>query len=209
MYEVQLKSKGVMQIGFCSDQCKFTQDTGVGDTRFSYGLDGSKQRLWHVYTKKYGPFWRSGDIFGICLDLDNRKIEYYRNGVSLGVAFSDIDKGLALYPAVSLAFNDGLTANFGGSPFRYPVPGYKPLQDPPTKLLRQADILLEYLVNIARHLSSSKSESIPSTSSQISNTSLYLLIASLLIERAIPFLTNSYVVEEKVLKIVKSLCVLK
>lgn len=33
MYEVQLKSKGVMQIGFCSSQCKFTQDTGVGDTK--------------------------------------------------------------------------------------------------------------------------------------------------------------------------------
>lgn len=128
MYEVQLKSKGVMQIGFCSDQCKFTQDTGVGDTRYSYGLDGSKQRLWHVYTKKYGPFWRSGDIFGVCLDLDERKIEYYRNGVSLGEAFRDIDKGLALYPAVSLAFNDGLTANFGGSPFRYFIVIYQTYQ---------------------------------------------------------------------------------
>jgi hypothetical protein len=38
MYEVQLKSKGVMQIGFCSSKCKFTQDTGVGDTKYSYGL---------------------------------------------------------------------------------------------------------------------------------------------------------------------------
>lgn len=47
-YEVQLKSKGVMQIGFCSAQCRFTQDTGVGDTKYSYGLDGSKKRLWHV-----------------------------------------------------------------------------------------------------------------------------------------------------------------
>lgn len=37
-YEVQLKSKGVMQIGGCSSTCKFTQDTGVGDTKYSYGL---------------------------------------------------------------------------------------------------------------------------------------------------------------------------
>lgn len=72
MYEVQLKSKGVMQIGFCSLQCRFTQDTGVGDTKNSYGLDGSKKRLWHVYTKNYGPYWRSGDIFGVC----NYKIYY-------------------------------------------------------------------------------------------------------------------------------------
>lgn len=41
-----------MQIGWCSAKCKFTQDTGVGDTRNSYGLDGSKQRLWHVQTRK-------------------------------------------------------------------------------------------------------------------------------------------------------------
>lgn len=52
MYEVQLRSKGVMQIGWCSAKCQFTQDTGVGDTKFSYGLDGSKQRVWHVYTQK-------------------------------------------------------------------------------------------------------------------------------------------------------------
>lgn len=208
MYEVQLKSKGVMQIGFCSSECKFSADSGVGDTRYSYGLDGSKQRLWHVYTKKYGNFWRSGDIFGICLDQDEGRIEYHRNGVNLGEAFKDIEKGLALYPAVSLAFNDGLTANFGGSPFRYPVNGYRPLQDPPKKLLAQADILLEYIVNIARHLSSSKNESVTS-STGLSSTSLYLLVASLLIERAVPILTNSYTVEEKVLKILKSLCVLK
>lgn len=81
MYEVQLKSKGVMQIGFCSAKCQFTQDTGVGDTKYSYGLDGSKKRLWHVYTKNYGPYWRSGDIFGVCLDMDKGTIEFYRKQI--------------------------------------------------------------------------------------------------------------------------------
>lgn len=52
MYEVQLRSKGIMQIGWCSAKCKFTDDTGIGDTPNSYGLDGSKQRLWNVKTKK-------------------------------------------------------------------------------------------------------------------------------------------------------------
>lgn len=53
MYEVQLRSKGIMQIGWCSAKCKFTDDTGIGDTPNSYGLDGSKQRLWNVKTRKY------------------------------------------------------------------------------------------------------------------------------------------------------------
>lgn len=213
MYEVQLKSKGVMQIGFCSSQCQFTQDTGVGDTKNSYGLDGSKKRLWHVYTKNYGPYWRSGDIFGICLDMDKGTIEYYRNGMALGLAFENIDRGpgLTLFPAVSLAFNDSLTANFGGSPFRYPVPGYKPLQSPPHKLLYQADYLLEYLVNISRLISSNqkKSSMVPKSPTEISIDSFHMLIASNIVERIVPVLLNSYIVEEKVVKIVKNLCVLK
>lgn len=52
MYEVHLRTKGIMQIGFCSAQCAFTLDSGVGDTRNSYSWDGSKQRLWHVQTKQ-------------------------------------------------------------------------------------------------------------------------------------------------------------
>lgn len=52
MYEVHLRTKGIMQIGFCSAQCAFSSDCGVGDTRNSYSWDGSKQRLWHVQTKK-------------------------------------------------------------------------------------------------------------------------------------------------------------
>lgn len=211
MYEVQLKSKGVMQIGFCSSQCKFTQDTGVGDTKHSYGLDGSKKRLWHVYTKNYGPYWRSGDVLGICLDMDKGTIEYYRNGVALGLAFDDIERGpgMALFPAVSLAFNDSLTANFGGSPFRYPVAGYKPLQNPPYKLLNQADYLLEYLVNIARLISSNQKNPVPESTSEISIDSFSLLIASIVVEHIVPLMLNSYIVEAKVIRIVKNLCVLK
>lgn len=211
MYEVQLKSKGVMQLGFCSSQCRFTQDTGVGDTKHSYGLDGSKKRLWHVYTKNYGPFWRSGDIFGVCLDMQNGTIEYYRNGAALGLAFEDIERGpgLSLFPAVSLAFNDSLTANFGGSPFRYPVPGYKPLQSPPLKMLYQADHLLQYLVNISHLISSNVKIPVPKSPTDISIDSFYMLIASIVVERMVPLLLNSFIVEEKVVKIIRNLCVLK
>jgi Kip1 ubiquitination-promoting complex protein 1 len=211
MYEVQLKSKGVMQIGFCSAQCRFTQDTGVGDTKHSYGLDGSKKRLWHVYTKNYGPYWRSGDIFGVCLDMDNGTIEYYRNGTALGIAFEDLERGpgLALFPAVSLAFNDSLTANFGGSPFRYPVSGYRPLQSPPLKLLYQADQLLQYLVKISYLISSNVKLAVPKSSSDISLDSFYMFIVNIIVERIVPLLLNSYVVEEKVLRIIRNLCVLK
>ncbi|XP_055716688.1 E3 ubiquitin-protein ligase RNF123 [Phlebotomus papatasi] len=208
MYEVQLRSKGVMQIGWCSAKCKFTTDTGVGDTKYSYGLDGSKQRIWHVYTKKYGPYWRSGDVFSVCLDMDGGKIEYYRNGVSLGEAFSDIERGpgLALFPAVSLSYNDSLTANFGGSPFRHPIPGYKPLQLPPKLLLQQADYLLQYLANLSRLISRSKK---PQDQEKNSTDSVFMVVAAILVEELAPLLTNSYVVEDKLFSYVRSMCVIR
>lgn len=204
-----------MQIGYCSKRCEFTQDTGIGDTRNSYGLDGSKKRLWHVYTKNYGPFWRSGDIYGVCVDMDNGFIEYYRNGVSLGIAFEDIERGpgLSLFPAISLAFGDSITSNFGGSPFRYPIAKYKPIQVPPEKLLYQADILLEILVNLARLISCSSKlkdfSSVPKSPNDVSIDTLTMLISSVIVERMVPILVNSYTVEDKIVRVIKSLCVLK
>ncbi|XP_037034222.1 E3 ubiquitin-protein ligase RNF123 isoform X3 [Bradysia coprophila] len=212
MYEVQLRSKGIMQIGWCSAKCKFTDDTGIGDTPNSYGLDGSKQRLWNVKTKKFGPFWRSGDVYGVCIDMDNGKIEYYRNGVALGEAFSNIERGpgVALFPAVSLAVNETIVANFGGSPFRHPVPGYNPLQEKPDAFLAQAEFLLQNLVNLSRLMSSTRRTSQPKNDlKQPSNTAVYMIIANLLIEKIAPMLLNSYVMEEKVLSYVQSMCVLR
>lgn len=214
MYEVQLRSKGVMQVGWCSAGCRFTQDTGVGDTRHSYGLDGSKQRIWHIYTQKYGPYWRSGDIFGVCLDMDRGRIEYYRNGIGLGEAFNDVERGpgAALFPAASLAFNDSLTANFGSSPFRHPVTGYKPLQQKPKIQLVQANYLLQYLVNLARILSQQKATTTKDDlddEDEVSLESIQMLIAAILVDRLAPLLKYPYVIEDKVFSYIRGLCVIR
>lgn len=216
MYEVQLRSKGVMQVGWCSVQCRFTQDTGVGDTRNSYGLDGSKRRIWHIYTRnQYGPYWRSGDIFGVCLDMDRGTIEYYRNGVSLGEAFNDVERGpgVALFPAVSLAFNDSVTANFGGSPFRHPIASYKPLQQKPNIQLVHANHLMQYLVNLSRIMSQPQQQQQQNQSenndNEISVQSMQMLIAAILVEKLAPLLKFSYVIEDKVFNYVRGMCVIR
>lgn len=199
-----------MQIGYCSSKCKFTQDTGVGDTKNSYGFDGSKQRIWHVHTQKYGPYWRSGDVFGVCLDLNDGKIEYYRNGVSLGVAFNDVARGpgIALFPAASLAFDESFTANFGGSAFRHPVDGYNPLQMRPIVKIEKAEFILKHLVNIARVISTNRPHKIRSNK-DVSTDTTHALLASILINEIAPILCNNYVIEEKVFKHVKGMCVIR
>lgn len=208
--QVQLRSKGVMQIGWCSSMCQFTRDTGVGDTEHSYGFDGSKQRVWHVHTRKYGPYWRSGDVFGVCLDMDNGRIEYYRNGASLGVAFSDVRRGpgIALFPAMSLAFDESITANFGGSPFRHPIESYQPLQCYPRAKLEKAEFLLNHLVNVARVISTARPQRSRSNKDASTDAS-YVILSSALLNELSPMLCDSYVIEEKVFRTVKSMCIIR
>ncbi|CAH0717799.1 unnamed protein product, partial [Brenthis ino] len=147
MYEVQLGTKGIMQIGWCTASCTFSMDTGVGDTAHSYAYDGGRVRKWNVATSQYGQTWRPGDVIGSCIDLDKGTLEFYRNGVSLGVAFDKVThgSGLAYFPAVSLAMQEHLYANFGHVPFIFPIDGFRPLQAPPYRDCARAILLFKSL----------------------------------------------------------------
>ncbi|XP_045505576.1 E3 ubiquitin-protein ligase RNF123-like [Colias croceus] len=158
MYEVQLGTKGIMQIGWCTAACTFSMDTGVGDTANSYGFDGGRVRKWNVATSPYGQAWLPGDVIASCIDMDKGTLEYFRNGVSLGVAFDKVThgSGLAYFPAVSLAMQEHLYANFGHVPFVFPIDGYAPLQAAPTRdcvraslLFKSVDAILDELTRLS------------------------------------------------------------
>jgi len=133
MYEVLLGSKGIMQLGWATFKCRFTNEEGVGDTADSYAYDGHRVRKWNVSTGKYGEEWMAGDIIGCLIDMDEGTIAYTRNGHMMGVAFEDIRRGssCAYFPAVSLSYGEVIQMNFGATPFRYAIADYKPLQDKP------------------------------------------------------------------------------
>lgn len=71
--------------------------------------------------KNYGLPWDIGDVIGCCLDLDNKIAEYYINGKSLGIAFSDIPTGenIAYFPGISFSQSEICIFNFGNSPFMF------------------------------------------------------------------------------------------
>ena len=79
--------------------------------------------------------------------LQHGIIYIFRNGRSLGEAFNTVRQGpgLAYFPAVSLSLGENLRANFGATPLRYPMEGYRPLQDAPTVDLIRAQQLFTYL----------------------------------------------------------------
>ncbi|XP_018581129.2 E3 ubiquitin-protein ligase RNF123 isoform X1 [Scleropages formosus] len=150
IYEVLISSQGLMQIGWCTLDCRFNQEEGVGDTPDSYAYDGNRVRKWNVTTTNYGKSWAAGDIVSCLIDLDEGTITFYLNGQSLGIAFSNIKMGpgIAYFPAISLSFKESVAFNFGSRPLRYPVEGYSPLQDPPTADLLKANRLLGYIKNV-------------------------------------------------------------
>lgn len=140
-YELMLGSKGVMQLGWATVRCKFSQEKGVGDTPESFAYDGNRVRKWNVATYRYGESWLTGDVIGCTMDMDNGCVHFYRNGKCLGEAFGNVrtGPGVAYFPAVSLAFGENLVANFGAVPFKYPVAGYLPLHEPKWKDVQKAE----------------------------------------------------------------------
>ncbi|ELU17872.1 hypothetical protein CAPTEDRAFT_219187 [Capitella teleta] len=151
MYEVVLGSKGIMQIGWCTRSCRFSQEEGVGDTRDSYAFDGNRVRKWNNRTPlRYGTPWLTGDVVGCTIDCDRGVIGFYLNGDYMGDAFINVrlGPGLAYFPAVSLSFSESVRANFGAVPFRYPIEGYNPLQPKPETACQHSSILMSYMSRI-------------------------------------------------------------
>lgn len=135
MYEVTLETSGIQQLGWATVACPFTDHKGVGDADDSYAYDGKRVSKWNKEAEAYGQSWVVGDVIGCCIDLDCDEILFYRNGISLGVAFGGIRKmvpGLGYYPAISLSQGERCELNFGGFPFKYPIKGFLPIQAPPS-----------------------------------------------------------------------------
>ncbi|GER35138.1 RING finger and SPRY domain-containing protein [Striga asiatica] len=144
MYEVTLETSGIQQLGWSTIACPFTDHKGVGDADDSYAYDGKRVSKWNKDADPYGQSWVVGDVIGCCIDLDRDVILFYRNGISLGVAFAGIRKmvpGLGYYPAISLSQGERCELNFGGHPFKYPIKGYHPVQAPPSSLSLAASLL--------------------------------------------------------------------
>jgi len=131
-YEVLLETNGLLQIGFCQLKTPFNQHYGVGDDIHSFGYDGYRLSCWSKNENRYGKIWDLGDIIGVCIDLDNKLIEYYQNGEKLGILEKIVEKepGVAYFPGISFSDYEKCYFNFGQCPFIYCYPGYEPIDKP-------------------------------------------------------------------------------
>lgn len=151
-------------------------------------------------------------MFGVCLDMDTGTIEYHRNGKALGEAFVGIERGAgyALFPGVSMAYNDSMTANFGGSPFRHPVAGFEPMQSRPNVLLQNADFLLQRTIALSQEVSMNRSKEVALPPPGMpSVAAVHMVVGGVLIGHLSKLLMNTYVIEDRVFSYIKSMCVMR
>ncbi|XP_016137890.1 E3 ubiquitin-protein ligase RNF123 [Sinocyclocheilus grahami] len=210
VYEVLISSQGLMQIGWCTLNCRFNQEEGVGDTPDSYAYDGNRVRKWNVTTTNYGKSWAAGDIVSCLIDLDEGTITFCLNGQSLGVAFSNIKTGpgVAYFPAISLSFKESVAFNFGSRPLRYPVEGYLPLQSPPTTDLIKANRLLGYLKTVLSTSIDTQDEKLVERDSgawQIQGDPTILVTLAHIFNHFAPLMCKVYLVEDVLMNFLLSI----
>lgn len=98
------------------------------NTRVYYAYYGNKIS---TYPSPYGAPYGTNDIIGIALDMDNGTVEFFKNGVSQGIAFTDVKSfNTPVFPYVTScasAHGATVTANFGATSFAYSAPvGFLP-----------------------------------------------------------------------------------
>lgn len=186
--------------------------TMAASNRSGIFLPGSKEVKVYINPSnprschRYGDKWQIGDIIGVTIDVDREIIEYYRNGRSMGIAFDKIQRGpgITFFPAVSLGYTQGVQANFGNRPFMYPLPRFQPLMSRPILKLRRTNLLLDYLINLARifsHYNAQSSTTNPMEGEVRVSTkkTVYCIFATLLIERLTNEIFDTYIIEDVLL----------
>jgi hypothetical protein len=107
-----------------------TRSSNLGSkaTEWAYFSDGRKAN--NNTATSYGSTFTTSDVIGVALDMDSGSITFYKNGISQGVAYSNLS-GYSLVPAMDLfpGNTSGVAqANFGQKPFKFPPPaGFQPL----------------------------------------------------------------------------------
>ncbi|VDD90977.1 unnamed protein product [Enterobius vermicularis] len=125
-YEALILTSGVMQIGFATKRSRFCnhEGYGIGDDDCSLAYDGCRQLLWYnARSEKHDhPPWKPGDILGCLIDISNKYVMFYLNGVPLPKPHFEFLTGMpeetGYFAAASFMSFQQCRFNFGHMPFR-------------------------------------------------------------------------------------------
>ena len=111
--------------GVTPDTYRGTGNVITPDGTVAYYVEGTKYI--GANPTSYGAGFGQGDLIGIALDMDGKKVTYYKNNVSQGaIDLVDTTNGHLIVTAVGTGLNLSSYINFGQQEFTYTPPtGYK------------------------------------------------------------------------------------
>ena len=121
-YEYQFGSDSRHYIGISQSSMNIATYPGATSTSYSiYLYDGYKSN--NGVDSSYASAFTSTDILGVAFDLDAATVTFYKNGTSLGTAFTGIASGYYFPTFGTYLSGETGTVNFGQRPFAYQTPG--------------------------------------------------------------------------------------
>lgn len=125
-WELTIVNTRNIMLGVCNAASPITSILyNTPNAKLYYNATGNK----YQGAIAYGASFTTGDTIGVALDMDVGKIEFYKNGVNQGVAFTDLAQLGEVFPVIAGGAtgteDNTITANFGATAFKYPIPqGY-------------------------------------------------------------------------------------
>ncbi|BFH15686.1 hypothetical protein WJ0W_003498 [Paenibacillus melissococcoides] len=111
------------------------------------GVINSHGSIWEIESSRSFPI-SNNDVISLLIDVDDRKVNFWRNGWVIERFFSNVSGPLS--PVVR-CMSDGstpsmeITANFGATPFKYKLPlGFLPYQTQEKVLVLSNGVCLKY-----------------------------------------------------------------
>ena len=97
---------------------KYNTSNVTWNTTYGYGAEVGVKYL-ATGGVAYGAAWTTGDVIGVAFDADNGILEFYKNGVSQGVAATGLTDGPYLPSMVHNGTSRSASINFGQRPWKF------------------------------------------------------------------------------------------
>jgi hypothetical protein len=123
--QAQYAQTGITSVEYTASAYSYLESV-PGAMYFIHGNKGTGPTGTNV---AYGSTVADGDVVGVALDMDAGTLTFYKNGVSMGIAFTSISGTyLPSFGDSANSISSTFDVNFGQRPFAYTIPsGFKSL----------------------------------------------------------------------------------
>lgn len=125
--ELYASTEYIVMIGVINSTVIINDENSVVENyAVYYSYQGGFYKNGEIISQPYGEKYAPNDTIGCALDMDNKEISFYKNGIFQGTISGLLGDELSPLLGNGSHFAQELTINFGDNPFKYAIPnGYR------------------------------------------------------------------------------------